>query len=148
MVRLLPETKQGALRALYLTVSQQAGAGDGAPALRLIDALNAFTMGSWERMKAGRTMSASTGGGRSVQFAPPQIWQSFSLENFTALAEELQAVYPQAIADLAGQGITASDDGGPGTALIFQSMRAQLEMQDISVVYSDFTLLGWPTRGA
>jgi hypothetical protein len=86
-------------------------------------------------------VTAHTGAGKAVQFALPQIWQSFQQDEFFALTEELEQVYSDALVTLSAQGI-----GSPTDAQIFTVMAADDRLQTITSVQKDYTTLRWPTR--
>jgi len=132
VARIIAELKRGALRTLYRQ------RGDG---VALSDALNAFQDTNWLSVSSGRVITAHTSTGKTTQFALPQIWQSFSQEEWFALTEELQQVYSDCKTNLINAGNpTPTDDQ------IFAAMMQDDRLQTITSVQKDFGTMRWPTR--
>ena len=135
MARLTGEFKRGSLRTLYRACA--------ASAVTLGNALDAFQDAGFAAVQSGRIVVMSSSAGRTVNFAPPQVWQTLSQEEVFCLSEELQAVYTDAKANLTAQGnATPTDDQ------VFAGMMADDRLATITEVRNDYTGLRFPNRFA
>lgn len=133
MAQLKAELKQAALQSLYRKAQKNSTA--------LIDALGNFQDANWDQLKRGKTVIASSGAGHSVTFAIPQVWQSFTQDEFLCLTAELINVYNDARITLSSNGnSTPSDDD------IFNTMLADDRLQSVTSLYHDHSLGRWPGR--
>jgi len=103
----------------------------------LLDALNAFQDATSNGPLSGRIVIASTGAGRSVTFATPQIWQSMTPEDLYEFSGELIEIYNDAVAALGGT---------PTDAQIYAAMLASDRLATITSVQKDWSTLKYPTR--
>lgn len=135
MAAIAAEIKRGALRTLYRQAQNT-----GPTPLR--DVLDAFQDNGFTSIQGGRLITAHTGAGKAVSFALPQIWQSFTQEEWFSLTEQLQQCYADALTSL---GIEDPEDGSKD-ADIFAAMMADDRLATITSTQKDFSTLRFPTR--
>ena len=132
MVALNAQIKRAILNSLFLQAQ--------ANATPLVNALNAFLLDGFSACQSGRLVVSHTGAGKQVTFQVPRIDQQFRQEEVFGLAQELTEVYTDALTTLGiSQPTDASQDRN-----IFQTMLADDRLQEVTIVSSDFTGLGWP----
>jgi len=133
VAQLKAELKRAALSSLYRQAQKTSTA--------LADALANFQDANWQQLKRGKLVIASTGAGDSVTYSIPQVWQSFTQDEFLCLTQELIEVYSSALVTLSAQGNSSPSDDD-----IFATMLADDRLQSVTSLYHDHSLGRWPGR--
>lgn len=136
------EIKRGILRSIYR--NSQAQSGQIVP---LAAALAAYQDSGFQGLNSGRIIVSTSGFGKSTSFAAPSTSLQFTQEQVFALSEELLETYDAAIAALNAGSTPLPPEGPPGSndAAIFSAMMLQDNMQTITSVRDDHTMLRYPT---
>jgi hypothetical protein len=100
-----------------------------AEAIPLLEALEAFQVGGFGAVKAGRVVVSHSGSGQSTSFELPSVGRGFTQEQIFALSEDFIQIYQDTVAQLA-----PTDD-----AATFEAMMADDRMAAVTRVYDDWT---------
>ena len=135
MVRLAPELKRGFLNSL----ARQAKTND----TPIFEALGAFQDGGFDAVKTGRLVVSHTGAGKSVTFQFARIGQQLTQEEVFAFSQELLEIYADALIAL---NITPDEGDNSQDENILPVMMADARLDDIDVIFRDYTTLTLPWR--
>jgi hypothetical protein len=133
MAQVRGQLKRAFLNGLYLSLP------DATP---LQDGLNAFLLSSFNGVKTGRLIEATSQNGHSVKFRVPVLGEHFRQEDVVELAQELREVYTTALVTLN----IADNSAGNSDPQVLAQMLVDDRMQGVTETQKDYTLINYPNR--